>query len=204
MDQQSAKKEDGATSLQLLDVFMHKCIRKVCDDIRNAPIGTENLCTLVQWRRNVVVLLGTSWEYNFTYIYKVFCTNVTTLHHFQGTGFCRETDQFYSISLFIPISNKKVFRIFLLLLMRKRGRNNDNIIHRFYSRFFEFHLLTKSQQSGKIYSPWNPRLYSCFCHIFREQAYLPFTEAVLVQLYKIASSPKAVHTGIDDRNLLCW
>lgn len=32
----------------------------------------------------------------------------------------------------------------------------------------------------------------------------PVTEAVLVQLYRMASSPKAVHTGIDESSLLCW
>lgn len=33
---------------------------------------------------------------------------------------------------------------------------------------------------------------------------LPFTEAVLVQLYKMASSPNVVHIGMDDRNFSPW
>lgn len=34
--------------------------------------------------------------------------------------------------------------------------------------------------------------------------FLPFTEAVRVQLYKIASSPKVVHIGMDDSNFSPW
>lgn len=33
---------------------------------------------------------------------------------------------------------------------------------------------------------------------------LPFTEAVLVQLYKMASSPNVVHMGMDDSSFSPW
>lgn len=32
---------------------------------------------------------------------------------------------------------------------------------------------------------------------------VPFTEAVRVQLYKMASSPNVVHTGIEESSLFC-
>lgn len=36
------------------------------------------------------------------------------------------------------------------------------------------------------------------------QKILPFTDAVLVQLYKMANSPNVVQTDMDVSSLLCW
>lgn len=43
-----------------------------------------------------------------------------------------------------------------------------------------------------------------YCSDPAASLFLPFTEAVRVQLYKIASSPKVVHIGMDDSNFSPW
>lgn len=51
------------------------------------------------------------------------------------------------------------------------------------------------------------RLSLTLCNNFKNTAVhllLPFTEAVLVQLYKMASSPNVVHIGMDDSHFSPW
>lgn len=61
-------------------------------------------------------------------------------------------------------------------------------------------LQRKSRYNGDLTKVHSFHFEQC-CY---NKTQVPFTEAVRVQLYKMASSPNAVHTGIEESSLLCW